>query len=80
MVTAQARIRAKSQLTLPDPIVRAAGVTEGDRYIVEVSPDAPDTIRFHRIRSTYAGALAELFPDGAGYLEHERSSWTGRRE
>jgi bifunctional DNA-binding transcriptional regulator/antitoxin component of YhaV-PrlF toxin-antitoxin module len=80
MVTAQARIRAKSQLTLPDPIVRAAGVAEGDRYIVEVSPEEPDTIRFHRIRSTYAGALADLFADGVEYLEHERNSWTARRE
>ena len=74
-VTAQARLRRKSQLTLPDPIVQAANVGEGERFVVEVSPDDPDTIRLHRMRSSYAGALGELFGDAADYLATERASW-----
>jgi bifunctional DNA-binding transcriptional regulator/antitoxin component of YhaV-PrlF toxin-antitoxin module len=74
-VSAEARLRAKSQLTLPEPIVDAAGVAEGDRFLVEIAPDEPDTIRLHRIRSSYAGALREVFGDTADYLAAERGSW-----
>lgn len=77
-VHAQARLRAKSQLTLPEPIVETAGVVEGDRFLVEIAPDDPDTIRLHRIRSTYAGALRDVYGDPAEYLAEERASWTPR--
>lgn len=49
-VTARARLRSRSQLTLPEPIVTAAGIGEGDRFMVVVTPDEPDTIRLHRMR------------------------------
>jgi hypothetical protein len=75
MITAEARLRAKSQLTLPEPIVDAAGVAEGDRFLVEVAPDEPDTIRLHRIRASYAGALGDVFDDATDYLTAERASW-----
>ena len=74
-VSAEARLRAKSQLTLPEPVVAAADVHEGDRFLVEIAPDDPDTIRLHRIRDSYAGALRDLFDDAATYLEGERATW-----
>lgn len=74
-VSAEARLRAKSQLTLPEPIVDAAGVVEGDRFLVEIAPDQPDTIRLHRIRSSYAGALRDVFGDTEDYLAAERGTW-----
>lgn len=74
-IQAQARLRAKSQLTLPEVVVEAAGVREGDRFLVEIAPDDPDTIRLHRIRSSYAGALQHVYGDAAEYLAHERESW-----
>jgi hypothetical protein len=74
-IHAQARLRAKSQLTLPEPIVDAAGVAEGDRFLVEIAPDEPDTIRLHRIRGSYAGALGDVFGDATDYLAAERGSW-----
>lgn len=74
-VSAEARLRAKSQLTLPEPIVDAAGVSEGDRFLVEIAPDEPDTIRLHRIRPSYAGALREAYGDAIDYLAEERRSW-----
>jgi hypothetical protein len=74
-VSAEARLRAKSQLTLPEPIVDAAGVVEGDRFLVEIAPDQPDTIRLHRIRSSYAGALRDVFGGTEDYLAAERESW-----
>jgi bifunctional DNA-binding transcriptional regulator/antitoxin component of YhaV-PrlF toxin-antitoxin module len=74
-VSAEARLRAKSQLTLPEPIVDAAGVVEGDRFLVEIAPDQPDIIRLHRIRSSYAGALRDVLGATEDYLATERASW-----
>ena len=75
-VNAEARLRARNQLTLPEPIVHAAGIVEGDRFIVETTADDPDTVRLHRIRSSYAGALRDLYDDPAAYLDGERESWS----
>lgn len=74
-VTAEARVRARNQLTLPDPVVQAAGIVEGDRFVVEIAADDPDTVRLHRIRPSYAGALAALYGDLVGYVDEERRSW-----
>lgn len=77
-VHAEARLRAKSQLTLPEAVVDAAGVREGDRFLVEIAPDDLDTIRLHRIRSSYAGALRDVYGDAPDYLASERASWGER--
>jgi bifunctional DNA-binding transcriptional regulator/antitoxin component of YhaV-PrlF toxin-antitoxin module len=74
-VTAEARVRARNQLTLPDQVVQAAGIAEGDRFLVEIAPDEPDLVRLHRIRPSYAGALATLYDDPVAYVEEERRSW-----
>jgi bifunctional DNA-binding transcriptional regulator/antitoxin component of YhaV-PrlF toxin-antitoxin module len=74
-VRAEARLRAKSQLTIPESVVAAIGIGEGDRFLVEVAPEDPDLIRLHRIRSSYAGALRDVFGDPHAYLEEERASW-----
>ena len=74
-VQAEARLRPRSQLTLPESIVAAVHLAEGDRFLVEVSPDDPDTVRLHRIRPSYAGALREVFIDPDDYLAGERASW-----
>ncbi|MEP7224965.1 MAG: AbrB/MazE/SpoVT family DNA-binding domain-containing protein, partial [Actinomycetota bacterium] len=67
-VNAEARLRSRNQLTLPELVVRAAGIAEGDRFIVETTSDDPDTVRLHRIRASYAGALRDLYEDPAAYL------------
>jgi bifunctional DNA-binding transcriptional regulator/antitoxin component of YhaV-PrlF toxin-antitoxin module len=74
-VTAEARVRARNQLTLPDQVVQAAGIVEGDRFLVEIAADDPDVVRLHRIRPSYAGALATLYGDPVAHLEEERRSW-----
>lgn len=74
-VAAQARLRARNQLTLPDPVVQAAGIVEGDRFVVELDPGDPDVVHLHRIRSSYAGALQDVYDDAERYVEGERSSW-----
>ncbi len=74
-VTSEARVRAKNQFTLPESVVRAAGISEGDRFVVEVRSGDTDTVRLHRIRPTYAGALREVLGDAGEALETERNSW-----
>lgn len=74
-VTAEARMRARNQLTLPEPVVEAAGIHEGDRFVVEVTPGDPDTVRLHRIRASYAGVMRDVYGDATDYLEVERASW-----
>ncbi|MEX1170971.1 MAG: hypothetical protein WEG56_00020 [Chloroflexota bacterium] len=74
-VSAAARLRAKSQLTLPESIVQAADVRAGERFVVEVDPGDPDVIRLRRVRRSYAGALRDVFADPKAYLEGERSTW-----
>jgi bifunctional DNA-binding transcriptional regulator/antitoxin component of YhaV-PrlF toxin-antitoxin module len=68
-------MRARNQLTLPEPVVEAAGILEGDRFVVEVTPGDPDVVRLHRIRPSYAGALRDVYGNATEYLETERQSW-----
>ncbi len=74
-VSAEARLRGRNQLTLPDPVVQAGGLEEGERFIVEIDPAQPDTVRLHRIRASYAGALREVYGDPAAALAEERQGW-----
>ena len=54
------------------------GLRPGDRFLVELSPDEPDTIRLHRIRESYAGGLREVYGKATDYLTEERRSWERR--
>ena len=74
-VTAETRIRERNQLTLPDAVAKAAGVGEGDRFIVTFEPSNPDSVRLDRIRGSYAGSLADAYGDPAGYLRDVREGW-----
>lgn len=74
-VIAEARLRGRNQLTLPEPVVEAGGLAEGDRFVVEIDPANPDTVRLHRIRASYAGALRDVYGDVATALAEERQGW-----
>lgn len=74
-VSAEARLRGRNQLTLPDLVVQAGGLVEGERFVVEIDPADPDTVRLHRIRASYAGALREVYGDPVAALAEERQGW-----
>jgi hypothetical protein len=74
-VVATARLRARNQLTLPDPIVQAGGLEDGATFIVELDRDDPDVVRLRRVRMTYAGALKGLYEPADEYLAGERAGW-----
>lgn len=75
-VSAEARLRARNQLTIPDAIARAAGIEPGETFVVVLTRDDRDTLVLHRVRESYAGALRGLWgPDPTAWLEAERGSW-----
>ena len=78
-VSAEARFRARNQITIPDAVVQAAGIEPGETFVVEVEPEDIDTLRLRRIRTSYAGVLRGLWgPDANAYLEVERNAWDDR--
>ena len=74
-IRAAARLRSRNQLTLPNDIVEAAGIGEGDSFVVELHPGDADVIILRRVRATYAGALNGTYAPVDEYLEGERSGW-----
>ena len=75
-VSAEAHLRARNQITIPDAIVRAVGIEPGETFVVEVEPDDGDTLRLRRVRTSYAGALRGLWgADANVFLEAERNAW-----
>ena len=70
-----ARLRSRNQLTLPNEIVEAAGIGEGDAFVVELETSDPDVVILRRVRASYAGALTGLYAPADEYLEGERAGW-----
>ena len=75
VVRERAQLRARHQLTIPDAVVRAAGIEEGDTFVVEVDPSHPETLRLERLRISYAGALTGIYGDTRKYLDELRRDW-----
>jgi bifunctional DNA-binding transcriptional regulator/antitoxin component of YhaV-PrlF toxin-antitoxin module len=75
MVSSPARLRSRNQLTLPNDIVEAAGISEGDSFVVELEPADPDVVILRRVRSSYAGALKGMYVPVEEYIEGERAGW-----
>ncbi len=75
IVKAPARVRARNQITIPEPVAKAAGIEEGDTFLVELESDDPGLLRLRRVRDSYAGALRGVYGDAAAYLEDERRDW-----
>ena len=75
-VIAEARLRERNQLTIPDAIVREGRIEPGETFVVELEPDQPETLLLRRVRSSYAGALRGLWGKDAGAdLEADRKTW-----
>lgn len=72
---AETRLRERNQLTLPDAVAKAAGITEGERFVVTFDPDDPGSVRLDRIRDSYGGSLADAYGDPEAYLREVREGW-----
>ncbi|HEX5014301.1 MAG TPA: AbrB/MazE/SpoVT family DNA-binding domain-containing protein [Candidatus Limnocylindrales bacterium] len=74
-IQASARLRSRNQLTLPNDIVNAAALAEGDAFVVELESEDADVVTLRRVRQSYAGALKAMYAPVDEYLDGEREAW-----
>lgn len=68
------RLSSKHQVTIPIEVVRAAGLTPGDEFAVEM--DTTGAVRLVRAESwldAFGGSLTGVYPQG--YLNDLRDEW-----
>jgi len=77
-IEADARLRAKNQLTLPEPIAVALGAELNDVLVFEIDPARPDVAVVHRVPGGFAGALTGTYgttEDVKAFIREEHAAW-----
>lgn len=77
-VEAEARLRAKNQLTLPEAIVDALDARTDDILVFETDPAQPGTARVILVRHQFAGSLTGTYgttEDVIAFLREEHAAW-----
>lgn len=77
-IEAEARLRAKNQITLPEPIVHALDARPDDILVFETDPEHPGSARVHLVRAGFAGALTGTYGTSAdvkAFVREERAAW-----
>lgn len=77
-VQAEARLRQKNQLTLPEAIVDALDARPDDMLVFEADPLAPGTARVHLVRHEFAGSLTGVYgttDDVIAFIREEHAAW-----
>jgi hypothetical protein len=77
-VEAEARLRAKNQLTLPDPIVRALDAAPDDVLLLAMDPTDPAVFHARLLPRSFAGSLTGVFgtaEETLAYARGERAAW-----
>lgn len=75
---AEARLRMKNQLTLPEPIVNALDAEPDDTLVFETDPAQPGTAVIRRVPRTFAGALPGVYgttEEVKAFLRTEHEAW-----
>lgn len=78
-VAADARLRAKNQITLPEPIVRAVGAQADDVFHFEADPAEPGVVRVQVLPRSFAGSLTGVFgtaEETLAFVRGEHEAWT----
>ena len=78
-VEADARLRAKNQITLPEPIVRAVGAQTDDLLHFEADPAEPGVVRVQVLPREFAGSLTGVFgttEETLAFVRGEHEAWT----
>ena len=73
------RIRAKNQVTIPEPIATQLGIGPGDRLFAHVDPSGQLVLR--KVPKSFAGALAGLWgtqEEIDAEIRAGRDEWTER--
>ena len=77
-IGADARLRAKNQLTLPEPIAQALGAELNDVLVFEMDPTRPDVAIVHLVRAGFAGALTGTYGTTEAvkaFIREEHAAW-----
>lgn len=77
-VRAEARLRAKNQLTLPEPIATVLEARPNDLLLFEIDPEQPRMARVRLVPRGFAGALTGVFgttDDVKAFLREEHAAW-----
>ncbi|MBI2776605.1 MAG: hypothetical protein HYX57_04975 [Chloroflexi bacterium] len=77
-VEAEARLRAKNQLTLPEAIASALDARPDDVLVFEADPREPGTARIHLVRHEFAGSMTGVYGSSdevIAFLREEHAAW-----
>lgn len=77
-VQAEARLRAKNQLTVPEPIVRALEAGPDDILVFVTDPAEPGVAHVRLVPSDFAGSLTGTYgttEDVLAFVREERAAW-----
>jgi hypothetical protein len=77
-IEADARLRAKNQLTLPEPIAEALGAEPNDVLVFEMDPARPDVAVVHLVHAGFAGALTGTYgttDEVKAFIREEHAAW-----
>jgi len=79
-VEAEARLRQKNQITLPEPIVRALKAAPDDVFVFEADPAEPGVVHARLLPRDFAGSLTGVFgttEETLAFVRGEREAWGG---
>jgi hypothetical protein len=77
-VEAEARLRQKNQLTLPEAIVRVLDAAPDDVIVFEADPGEPGVAHLHLLPRSFAGSLTGVYGTSEEVMEFvrgERAAW-----
>ena len=77
-IEADARLRAKNQLTLPEAIVDALDAKPDDVLVFEADPRQPGVAHVHLVRHEFAGSLTGTYgttEDVIAFVREEHAAW-----
>jgi hypothetical protein len=77
-ITAEARLRAKNQMTIPAMIVDLLAAQQGDLLVFEANEQEPGTAIVRAVPRSFAGALTGTYgttDDVKAFLREEHAAW-----
>lgn len=77
-IEAEARLRQKNQVTLPEAIVRALDAAVDDTIVFEADPAEPGVARLHLVPRDFAGSMTGVYgtsEDVLAFVRGERAAW-----
>jgi len=80
-IEAEARLRAKNQLTVPEAIVEVLDARQNDLLVFEANAHEPGTAVVRVVPRTFAGTLTGTFgttDDVKAFLREEHADWEPR--